>query len=85
MMPVEDLHSACASRSSKRVYLHKVSSNFNIILCEGELTETVDEAKNLILNEEPDEFENEIQDENEGEFHSRLLFVNVISLKSVNI
>ena len=54
-----------------------------MILDKGESTGTVDEAKDLISNEEPEKFENEVQDENEGEFH--LLFVNSISPKSMNI
>ena len=53
-----------------------------MILGEGDSTETVDETKDLISNEEPEKFENDVQDENEGEFH--LLFVNVISLKNMN-
>ena len=36
----------------------------------GEIsTGTVDEAKDSILNEEPEKFEIDVQDENEGEFH----------------
>ena len=54
-----------------------------MILDKGESTGTVDEVKDLISNEEPEKFENDAQDENEGEFH--LLFVNSISLKSMNI
>ena len=53
-----------------------------MILDKGESTGTVDEVKDLISNEEPEKFENDAQDENEGEFH--LLFVNSISLKSMN-
>ena len=53
-----------------------------MILGEGDSTETVDETKDLISNEEPEKFENDVQDENEGEFY--LLFVNSISLKSMN-
>ena len=49
-----------------------------MVLGEGDSTGTVDETKDLISNEE----ENDFQDENEGEFH--LLFVNSISLKSMN-
>ena len=49
-----------------------------MILGEGDSTGTVDETKDLISNEE----ENDFQDENEGEFH--LLFINSISLKSMN-
>ena len=56
-----------------------------MILGEGESTRTVDEAKYLILNEEPEKFENDIQDNNEGEFHLSLLFVKNISLKNMNI
>ena len=40
----------------------------------GESTGTVDEAKDLISNEELEKFENEAQDINEGEFHLSLLF-----------
>ena len=53
-----------------------------MILGEGDSTGTVDETKDLISNEEPEKFENDDQEENEGEFH--LLFVNSISLKSMN-
>ena len=49
-----------------------------MVLGEGDSTGTVDETKDLISNEE----ENDFQDENEGEFH--LLFINSISLKSMN-
>ena len=49
-----------------------------MVLGEGDSTGTVDETKVLISNEE----ENDFQDENEGEFH--LLFINSISLKSMN-
>ena len=41
--------------------------------------------KDLILNEEPEMFEIDVQHEEEGEFHLSLLFVNNISLKSMNI
>ena len=56
-----------------------------MILGKGESTGTVDEAKDLISNDEPEMFEIEAQDINEGEFHLSLLFVNNISLKSMNI
>ena len=49
-----------------------------MVLGEGDSTGTVDETKDLISNEE----ENDFQDENEGEFH--LLFINSISLKNMN-
>ena len=49
-----------------------------MVLGEEDSTGTVDETKDLISNEE----ENDFQDENEGEFH--LLFINSISLKSMN-
>ena len=39
-----------------------------MILGNGELTGTVDEAKELISNEEPEKFENEAQDKNEGKY-----------------
>ena len=38
-----------------------------MILGEGESTGTVDEAKDLILNEEPEKFD--VPDEIEGEFY----------------
>ena len=44
-----------------------------VILGEEKSTRTVDEAKDLISNEEPLKFENDVQDENEGEFHLSLL------------
>ena len=56
-----------------------------MILGKGESTGTIDKAKDLISNEEPKKFENDVQDENEGEFHLSLLFINNISLKSMNI
>ena len=46
-----------------------------MILGEEKSTRTVDEAKDLISNEEPLKFENDVQDENEGEFHLSLLFM----------
>ena len=39
-----------------------------MILGKGESTGTVDEAKDLISNEEPEKFENEAQDINEGKY-----------------
>ena len=54
-----------------------------MILGEGELTGTVDEAKDLISNEDPEKFENDVQDQNIGEFYLNLLFVKTISLKSL--
>ena len=54
-----------------------------MILGKGESTGRNVEAKDLISNVESEKFENDVQDENEGEFH--LLFVNRISLKSMNI
>ena len=39
-----------------------------MILDKGESTGTVDEAKDLISNEEPEKFENEVQDENKSKF-----------------
>ena len=39
-----------------------------MILGERESTGTVDEAKDLISNEEPEKFENEVQDENKSKF-----------------
>ena len=56
-----------------------------LILGKEKSTRTVDEAKDLTSNEEPEKFENDVQDENEGEFHLSLLFMNNISLKSTNI
>ena len=56
-----------------------------MILGEGRSTGTVDEAEDLISNEEPEYFVNDVQDENEGEFHLihfSLLFVDNIILKS---
>ena len=46
-----------------------------VILGEEKSTRTVDEAKDLISNEESLKFENDVQDENEGEFHLSLLFM----------
>ena len=56
-----------------------------MILGEGKSTGTVDEAKDLISNEESEKFKNDVQDENEGEFNLSLLFVKNIFLKSMNI
>ena len=56
-----------------------------MILGKGESTGRNVEAKDLISNVESEKFENDVQDENEGEFHLSLLFVNNISLKSMNI
>ena len=56
-----------------------------MILGKGESTGTVDKVEDLTSNEKPERFENDFQDENKGEFNLSLLFVNNISLKSMNI
>ena len=43
-----------------------------INLGEAKSTGTVDEAKDLISNEEPERFENDVQDEDEGKFNFKV-------------
>ena len=40
---------------------------------EGKSLETVDGAKDMILNAEPERFENDVQDEDESKFNLKLI------------